>query len=111
VKNPGLGSYAAQPFFPIPPPHSVQPSISGTSKATPTSKTKEQTMAIRDGGDIENIETTENILSVSPGLDGIYVTFRVHGSEGTRTYRYDISVEELLDLAPEIAEIGGIAAL
>jgi hypothetical protein len=60
-------------------------------------------MAIYEGGDITDI-TTENIIAVIPGPTETLITFRVHGSEGTRTYRFRVPIQELLETVGELAE-------
>lgn len=58
---------------------------------------------IYEGGDINSI-TTSNIVAVIPGPLDTLITFRVHGSEGTRTYRFKNHISEILEVAAEVAE-------
>jgi len=58
---------------------------------------------IYEGGDIEDI-TTENIVAVVPTPVGTLITFRVHGREGTRTYMFRNTIQELTEAGVELAE-------
>jgi len=60
-------------------------------------------MAIYEGGDIEDI-TTENVVAVVPLPTETLITFRVHGSEGFRTYRFARHISEILETVGELAE-------
>lgn len=62
---------------------------------------------VYEGGDIDSI-TTENVESVVSMPDGTYITFRVHGREGFRTYRFRHSVKDLVEALPELAEFAEI---
>jgi len=35
--------------------------------------------------------STANIIDITPTKVAVYVTFRVHGGEGTRCYEYDLA--------------------
>lgn len=58
---------------------------------------------IYEGGDINDI-TTENIVSVVPTANETLITFRVHGSEGFRTYRFRNHIQELVESVEGLAE-------
>jgi len=58
---------------------------------------------IYEGGDIEDI-TTENIVAVVPLPNETLITFRVHGSEGTRTYRFRNHIQEIVEAVGAVAE-------
>jgi len=60
-------------------------------------------MAIYEGGDIDSI-TTENIVAVVPLPTQTLITFRVHGSEGTRTYSFDRHISEMVETVEGLAE-------
>jgi hypothetical protein len=57
-----------------------------------------------EGGDITDI-TVANVIAVVPLPDAsVLITFKVHGREGTRTYRFQNTVSEIIDSIPELAE-------
>jgi hypothetical protein len=58
---------------------------------------------IYEGGDIDDI-TRENIVAVVPLPNETLITFRVHGSEGTRTYRFRNHINEIIETVGELAE-------
>ena len=58
---------------------------------------------IYEGGDIDSI-TTENIVLVVPTPTETYITFKTHGSEGFRTYRFRRHIDELVKEVAELSE-------
>ena len=58
---------------------------------------------IYEGGDIDDI-TRENIVAVVPLPNETLITFRVHGSEGQRTYRFRNHINEIIETVGELAE-------
>jgi hypothetical protein len=60
-------------------------------------------MAIYEGGDIDSI-TTENVVAVVPLPTYTLITFKVHGSEGFRTYKFDRHISDILETVGELAE-------
>ena len=60
---------------------------------------------IYEGGNIADI-TTENILNIEESPEGTLITFRVHGSEGTRTYIFrGAGIGEISEAVAGFAEL------
>lgn len=54
--------------------------------------------------DLLDAASAPNVIDVKPGTDGVYVTFKVHGPEGRRTYFYKAPGVEELEEAIEAIE-------
>lgn len=51
---------------------------------------------------LEEALAKPNVVSAIPTPAGVAVTFSVHGAEGTRTYVFPATLEELVELGFEL---------